>query len=64
MNFLIENKTSKIPMVLKSFNENSDKQLSKEIKVFEKKEKPVGYIIDVRNNIYRIKITEFAKELK
>ena len=35
---------------LKSFNENSDKQLSKEIKVFEKKEKPVGYIIDVRNN--------------
>ncbi len=35
---------------LKSFNENSDKQLSEKIKVFEKKEKPVGYIIDVRNN--------------
>jgi len=35
---------------LKSFNENSDTQLFKLIKGFEKKDKPEGYIIDVRNN--------------
>ncbi len=35
---------------LKSFNENSDKQLIKSIKEFEKKDNPVGYIIDIRNN--------------
>ena len=35
---------------LKSFNENSDKQLIKNIKEFEKKDNPVGYIIDIRNN--------------
>ena len=35
---------------LTSFNENSDTQLFKKIKIFEKKEKPIGYIIDLRNN--------------
>ncbi len=35
---------------LKSFNENSDKQLFKKIKEFEKNKKAVGYIIDLRNN--------------
>ena len=35
---------------LKSFNENSDKQLFKNIKEFEKTKKPKGYIIDLRNN--------------
>ena len=35
---------------LTSFNENSDTQLIKSIKIFEKKEKPIGYIIDLRNN--------------
>ena len=35
---------------LKSFNENSDKQLFKKIKEFEKKNKPTGYILDIRNN--------------
>ena len=35
---------------LKSFNENSDKQLFKKIKEFEKKNKPIGYILDIRNN--------------
>ena len=35
---------------LKSFNENSDKQLFKKIKEFEKTKKPKGYIIDLRNN--------------
>ena len=35
---------------LKSFNENSDKQLFKKIKEFEKNKKAVGYIIGLRNN--------------
>ena len=49
---------------LKSFNENSDKQLAKNVKDFEKKNKPVGYIIDLRNNpggllTQAINITDF-----
>tara|TARA_A100001011_G_scaffold357606_2_gene402629 strand:- start:1169 stop:2302 length:1134 start_codon:yes stop_codon:yes gene_type:complete len=35
---------------LKSFNSNSSKQLVKEIDKFEKKNEPVGYILDLRNN--------------
>ena len=35
---------------LKSFNENSDKQLFKRVKEFEKKNRPIGYILDIRNN--------------
>ena len=35
---------------LKSFNENSDTQLLKKIEEFEKNVKPVGYILDLRNN--------------
>ena len=35
---------------LKSFNENSDEQLFKNIKNFEKHNKLVGYILDLRNN--------------
>tara|TARA_B110001452_G_scaffold41342_1_gene31693 strand:+ start:547 stop:1692 length:1146 start_codon:yes stop_codon:yes gene_type:complete len=35
---------------LKSFNENSDQQLFNKIKKFEKKTKPTGYILDLRNN--------------
>ena len=35
---------------LKSFNENSDQQLLKEIEDFEKKNKPTSYIVDLRNN--------------
>ena len=35
---------------LKAFNENSDKQLFKKIKKFEKNNKLTGYIIDLRNN--------------
>ncbi len=35
---------------LTSFNENSDTQLFNKIKKFEKKENPIGYIIDLRNN--------------
>ncbi len=49
---------------LKSFNENSDKQLFKKIKEFEKIKKPVGYIVDLRNNpggllTQAISITDF-----
>ncbi len=49
---------------LKSFNENSDKQLFKRIKDLEKNEKPVGYILDLRNNpggllTQAISITDF-----
>jgi len=47
---IIENKNKVAYLKLKSFNENSDKQLFKKIKEFEKKQNPVGYIIDVRNN--------------
>ncbi len=35
---------------LKSFNENSDKQLFEKINNFEKKNKLTGYILDLRNN--------------
>jgi len=35
---------------LKSFNSNSGGQLIKKIESFEKKEKPHGYILDLRNN--------------
>ena len=35
---------------LKSFNENSDEQFFVNIKRFEKDKKPIGYIIDLRNN--------------
>ena len=35
---------------LKSFNENSDKQLFEKINNFEKKKKLTGYILDLRNN--------------
>ncbi len=35
---------------LKSFNENSDKQLFQKISNFEKKNKLTGYILDLRNN--------------
>ena len=49
---------------LKSFNENSDKQLSLDVKNFEKNEKPLGYIVDLRNNpggllTQAINITDF-----
>ena len=52
---------------LKSFNENSDKQFIKNIKSFENKEKPIGYIIDLRNNpggllTQAISITDFFLE--
>ena len=35
---------------LKQFNQNSDQQLLKQIKLLEKNNKPTGYIIDLRNN--------------
>ena len=35
---------------LKSFNNNSSNQLMKKIENFEKGKKPVGYILDLRNN--------------
>ena len=35
---------------LKSFNQNSDRQLFEKINNFEKKDKPIGYILDLRNN--------------
>jgi len=35
---------------LKAFNDNSSKQLMEQIKKIEKKEKPIGYILDLRNN--------------
>ena len=49
---------------LKSFNENSADQLFKRIENFEKKNKPKGYIIDLRNNpggllTQAINITDF-----
>ena len=49
---------------LKSFNENSADQLFKRIENFEKKNKPKGYIIDLRNNpggllTQAISITDF-----
>ena len=49
---------------LKSFNENSDNQLIKKVKDFEKRNNPKGYVIDVRNNpggllTQAIRITDF-----
>ena len=49
---------------LKSCNENSDEQLFEQIKVIEKKNNPIGYIIDIRNNpggllTQAISITDF-----
>jgi carboxyl-terminal processing protease len=49
---------------LKSFNENSDRQFFEIIKKFEKKNTPVGYVIDIRNNpggllTQAINITDF-----
>jgi carboxyl-terminal processing protease len=49
---------------LRSFNENSDKQLFKKINNFEKKNKLTGYILDLRNNpggllTQAISITDF-----
>tara|TARA_Y100001970_G_scaffold290581_1_gene424828 strand:+ start:2000 stop:3133 length:1134 start_codon:yes stop_codon:yes gene_type:complete len=35
---------------LKSFNSNSSKQLIEKINIFEKKQNPIGYILDLRNN--------------
>ena len=58
------NKNNIVYVRLKSFNENSDKQLAKNVKNFEKKNKPIGYIIDLRNNpggllTQAINITDF-----
>tara|TARA_S200000501_G_C20598328_1_gene644730 strand:- start:77 stop:805 length:729 start_codon:yes stop_codon:yes gene_type:complete len=47
---LLGNKKKIVYLRLKSFNENSDEQLFKKIENFEKKNKPKGYIIDLRNN--------------
>ena len=49
---------------LKSFNQNSDKQLFKSINDFEKNNKLIGYILDLRNNpggllTQAISITDF-----
>ena len=49
---------------MKSFNENSDNQLIKKVKDFEKRNNPKGYVIDVRNNpggllTQAIRITDF-----
>ena len=52
---------------LKSFNENSDKQVLKSVKEFEKKNKIKGYVFDLRNNpggllTQAINITDFFLE--
>jgi len=52
---------------LKSFNENSDKQVLKSVKEFEKKLKIKGYVFDLRNNpggllTQAINITDFFLE--
>jgi carboxyl-terminal processing protease len=61
---IIEDKEKVAYLKLKSFNENSDKQLFKKIKEFEKNQNPIGYIIDLRNNpggllTQAISITDF-----
>ena len=43
-------KDSIVYLRLKSFNNNSSKQLVEKINSFEKKNKPTGYILDLRNN--------------
>ena len=52
---------------LRSFNENSDNQLKKEISKLEKNKKLVGYILDLRNNpggllSQAVKISDFFLE--
>ena len=47
---LLGNKKKTAYIRLKSFNENSDKQMFEKIIEFEKKHKPNGYILDLRNN--------------
>ena len=52
---------------LKSFNENSDKQLFDKIKIFESKNKLIGYVLDLKNNpggllTQAISITDFFLE--
>jgi len=47
---LIGNKKKIGYLRLKSFNENSDEQLFKKINNFEKNNKLIGYILDLRNN--------------
>ena len=59
---IVENKIGYLR--LKAFNENSSKQLVKKISNFEKKEKPLGYILDLRNNpggllTQAIQVTDF-----
>ena len=49
---------------LKAFNDNSSKQLVEKIKKIENKERPVGYILDLRNNpggllTQAIRVTDF-----
>ena len=61
---IIEEKEKIAYLKLKSFNENTDKQLFKKIKEFEKNKNPIGYIIDLRNNpggllTQAISITDF-----
>ena len=61
---IIKEKEKVAYLKLKSFNENSDKQLFKKIKEFEKNQNPIGYIIDLRNNpggllTQAISITDF-----
>jgi len=52
---------------LKAFNSNSSKQLLKKINQFENKNKPIGYILDLRNNpggllTQAINVTDFFLE--
>ena len=62
---IIKDKNNKIGYIkLKSFNENSDTQFFENIKEFEKKDNPIGYIVDLRNNpggllTQAIRITDF-----
>tara|TARA_Y100000590_G_scaffold294167_1_gene331448 strand:+ start:6962 stop:8113 length:1152 start_codon:yes stop_codon:yes gene_type:complete len=62
---LIEDKIGYLK--LRAFNENSSNQLKKEISKLEKKEKLVGYILDLRNNpggllSQAVKITDYFLE--